>query len=360
MRYREYGQTGKMVSLLSFGGMRFADIDDRDECVGMMVTAAEGGINYFDTAPGYCDGKSEAVLGAGFAELRRRNLPFYSATKTFASDGDAIRREIDAQLKRMDVPAVDFYHIWSVCTLENWRERRKNGILQTFAKLREEGLIRHVCVSSHLINNEIGELLMEGVFEGVLFGYSAYNFRARQSAFDAIRGKKLGAVVMNPLGGGVIPRNGDLFAALCRPGETAAAAALRFLWDHPDVTSTLVGFDNAEQIRDALAAMESYEPRTGAELEALKSGALAAFDGICTGCAYCDDCPEGIPVPKFMDVYNQKILHGGDGGDSIANRLKWHWRLDRSLAAECTACGHCEDLCTQHIEIIKRLQEIAG
>ncbi|MCL2600435.1 MAG: aldo/keto reductase [Treponema sp.] len=360
MQYREYGQTGKKVSLLSFGGMRFADIDNIDECIRMIVAAAEGGINYFDTAPGYCDGKSEDVFGKGFAELRRRNLPYYSATKIYTSDRDAILREVEAQLKRLDVPAIDFYHIWSICSLENWRERKGNGMLKTFMKLKEDGLIRHICVSSHLINDEIRELLMEGVFEGVLFGYSAYNFRSRQAAFDAIREKKLGAVIMNPLGGGVIPKNEDRFGFLRRPGENIATAALRFLWDHRDITSTLVGFDTVEHVRDSIAAMESYKPRTDAELEELKSRAEESIEGLCTGCAYCDDCPEGIPVPKFMDVYNQKIFDEKGGGESVDSRLRWHWNVERSLAAECTACGHCEDACTQHIDIIKRLQEIAG
>jgi len=360
MQYREYGQTGKKVSILGFGGMRFADIDDHDECVGMMVAAAEGGVNYFDTAPGYFAGKSESVFGKGFAELRRRNLPYYSASKTFSSDRGEIRREIEGQLKRMGVPAIDFYHVWCIAQLDAWRARKKDGVLETFAELKGEGLIRHVCVSSHLIDGEIRELLMEGVFEGVLFGFSAYNFKSRQAAFDAIREKGLGAVVMNPLGGGVIPRHEDRFGFLKRPGESVSAAALRFLWDHKDVTSALVGFDTIGHVRDAIAAAEGHEPRTEAELEELKAGAAASFDGICTGCAYCDDCPEGIPVPKLMDTYNQKILGAGDGGEAIANRLKWHWHLDRSVAAGCTACGHCEDACTQHIDIIKRLQEIAG
>ena len=94
MIYRDYGQTGKKVSLLGFGGMRFAHVDDHDECVQMMVGAAEGGVNYFDTAPGYFETKSEIVFGKGFAELRRWGLPYYSATKTFATTADAIRKEI--------------------------------------------------------------------------------------------------------------------------------------------------------------------------------------------------------------------------------------------------------------------------
>jgi len=360
MQYRDYGLTGRKVSLLGFGGMRFADVDDHDECIRMVVAAAEGGINYFDTAPGYFEGRSETVFGKALAELRRLGLPYYCATKTFASEGGAVRREIEAQLKRLDVPSIDFYHIWSIVNLENWQKRKADGILETFARLKEEGLIGHVCVSSHLINDEIRELLMEGVFEGVLFGYSAYNFNSRRPAFDAIRERKLGAVVMNPLGGGVIPKNEELFGRLRRPGENIAAAALGFLWDHPEITSTLVGFDTVENVKSALAAMEEYRARTEKELEELKAGITASFEGICTGCSYCDDCPEGIPVPKFMDVYNQKILHGKSAGDPVANRLRWHWHLERSAAADCTACGHCEDACTQHIDIIKRLQEIAG
>jgi len=360
MLYREYGQTGKRVSLLGFGGMRFADIDDSEDCLRMIVAAAEGGINYFDTAPGYCEGKSEPVFGMGFAELRRRGLPYYCATKTFASDESAIRREIEGQLRRLDLPAIDFYHVWSIVSLEGWQARKRDGALRAFVRLKEEGLVRHICVSSHLVGGEIRELLAEGAFEGVLLGYSAYNFRARQADFDAIREKKVGAVIMNPLGGGVITRNEGKFGFLRRPGESMAAAALSFVWDHPDATCALVGFDTVEHIRGALAAMDAYRPRSAGELEELKSGPLATFDGICTGCAYCDDCPEGIPVPKLMDVYNQKILSGDGGGDPIANRLRWHWHLDRSLAAGCTACGHCEDACTQHIDIIKRLQEIAG
>ena len=360
MIYREYGQTGEKVSLLGFGGMRFKNVDDHDECIRMMICAAEGGINYFDTAPGYFETRSETVFGKGFEELRKRNLPYLSASKTFETTENGIRREIDAQLKRMNISAIDFYHIWSVNSLDNWQNRKKDGVLQTFKKLKEEGLIRHICISSHLIKNEIRELLMEGVFEGVLFGYSAYNFKTRQEAFDALREKKLGAVVMNPLGGGVIPQYPHFFNFLCRPGESAVTAALRFLWDHPEITCTLVGHDTIGHLKETLRAMDEYKPRTQAELEEVKSKADSSFEGICTGCAYCDDCPAGIPIPEFMDTYNQKILATEGDKDPIGNRLRWHWNIEKSVAGKCTACGQCEEACTQHINIIERLKEIAG
>ncbi|MDR2101481.1 MAG: aldo/keto reductase [Treponema sp.] len=361
MLYRDYGKTGKKVSVLGFGGMRFAHIDDHEECIRMMVKAAEGGVNYFDTAPGYFGTKSEGVFGQGFAELRRRKLPYYVATKTFETTEEGIRREIEGQLKRLDVPAIDFYHIWCVVSLDNWQERKRDGILDTFRKLKDEGLIRHICVSSHLVRDEINQLLMEGVFEGVLFGYSAYNFQTREPAFNAIRAKKLGAVVMNPLGGGIIPQHPELFEFLkAAPEESAVHGALHFLWDHRDISVTLVGFNSEAEVADALAAMEGYKPRTEKELAELKARSSASFEGICTGCAYCDNCPQGIPIPRFMDAYNQKILNDQPGVNVIQNRLRNHWRLDSAKAAGCIECGLCESACTQHINIIERLKLIAA
>ncbi len=108
-----------------------------------------------------------------------------------------------------------------------------------------------------------------------------------------------------------------------------------------------------------MAAMAGYVPRTEAELKAVKGKASASFEGICTGCGYCDDCPQGIPIPKYMDSYNQKLLT--KDGEAIQNRLKWHWGgLKAKGAAECTECGQCEAACTQHLNIIERLKEVAA
>jgi predicted aldo/keto reductase-like oxidoreductase len=199
---------------------------------------------------------------------------------------------------------------------------------------------------------------MEGVFEGVLFGYSAYNWRTREKAFNAVRAKRLGAVVMNPLGGGIIPEHPELFRFITRSGESAVEAGLRFLWDHRDITVTLVGFRNGEDVTRALTAMENYRPRTEAELAAVKERASGSFEGICTGCAYCDDCPQGIPIPRYMDAYNQKLLMP-EGDDAMRQRLALHWEIPASGAGKCAACGACEAACTQHIPIVERLKYIA-
>jgi hypothetical protein len=359
MIYRPYGKTGKQVSAVGFGGMRFKAIDDVDACVAMMVEAARGGINYFDTAPMYFGVKSETVYGAGFAELRRLGLPYYCATKTFRSTESEIRREIEEQLKRLGVDCIDFYHMWCITSLEDWETRRKAGALETFQRLKEEGLIGHICCSSHLIGDDIRELLRLGIFEGVLFGYSAYNYRARQAAFDAIREKGLGCVVMNPLGGGLIPQHEQMFASLKRkPENSVVEGALHFLFAHEQICAALVGFQTLEHVREALGAAASYEPMDAASLEAMKRGLTGGLEGICTGCQYCLPCPEGVPIPPLMDAYNLKLLGAGD--KQLLGRLRAHWHVSPETAGQCIACGQCEAACTQHLNIIERLKSIAA
>ncbi len=360
MIYRPFGKTGKLVSAIGFGGMRFENIDNEDACVAMLVRAAECGINYFDTAPKYFGVRSEERFGAGLRELRRQGLPYYVSSKTFESSERGIRKEIEQQLRRLDVERIDFYHAWCITDLDLWRQRKANGLIEAFRKLKDEGLIGHICVSSHLIGDEIRELLDEGVFEGVLFGYSAYNFRTREAAFDAIRRHSIGCVVMNPLGGGIIPQNPDLFDFLgAGPDRTVVQAALQFVVAHEDVSVTLVGFGEIEQIDEAVAAVAALPLPAQTEIERIKRSSAASFDGICTGCGYCvDDCPENIRIPQLMDAYNQLILRGEQ--KQVINRLKYHWEVPLEEAERCTECRCCETACTQHLPIVQRLEEIVA
>lgn len=357
MLYKEYGKTRKKVSIVGFGGMRFKKINDVNYCVEMMVEAAKAGINYFDTAPKYFGIKSEQVFGEGFRELRRLGLPFYSSTKTDKSTEKDIRNDIKQQLNRMGLDYIDFYHIWCVSNLDDWRSRKKNGVIETLLKLKEEGLIKHICVSTHLIGDEIRELLMENVFEGVTFGYSAYNFLFRQKAFEAISERNIGCMIMNPLGGGVIPRNPDLFSFIkTRKDETVVEAALRFLFAHKHITSALVGFGEKEEIKEAVNAVDGYKEISQEDLDRIKKSNKESFNELCTGCFYCNYCPQDIPIAKLMEAYNYKKLYGTDF--DVLERLKWHWGIPPSAAERCTECSQCESACTQHLPIINCLKEI--
>ncbi len=359
MIYKPFGATGLNLSILGFGGMRFEDQNNVEACADLVKACYDAGINYFDTAIGY--GKSEEVMGVAFKEMAATRIqrPFYVASKTFASTEDEVRRDCETSLKRLQVDAIDFYHMWCLLEPEHFTERQTKGALRGFEKLKEEGLIRNICVSSHMNGNQIGEILKAYPFESVLLGYSAMNFAFRDAALDSAHRLNRAVVVMNPLGGGLIPQHPERFGFVrSRPEETVVDGALRFLFNDPRINVALVGIANRKQLNEALAAVNGFRPLSPEQVARIRGSVREAFNEMCTGCAYCDECPQGLPVPKLMDAYNQYMLSGKP--ISIIHRLNWHWGIVRegNHLDRCTECGACEKACTQKLPIIRRLNEI--
>ena len=355
MLHKPYGRTGKEISAVSFGGMRFANHADIAGNAEVVRHAHRLGINYFDTAPGY--GKSEDIFGAAFAQMDRET--FYVSTKSFASTGEALRADLDTSLLRMGISHIDFYHIWCVMSPESWRQRCDGGAVAEALRAKDEGLVSHVVVSSHMKGDDLAQMLDEGLFEGVTLGYCAINFPYRRQAVQAAGQLGIGVVTMNPLGGGLIPQNAQRFDFLRGPDDpSVVAAAIRFNISHPAITSALVGFTTTRQVDEAVAAAENFTPYDQAHLDRLRTEIVDSMGELCTGCGYCLPCPADVPIPQLMEVYDQKTL-GADARE-IWERMKWHWHVTAEQAAACTDCGNCEAKCTQHLPIRERLKLAAA
>ncbi|MDD2762623.1 MAG: aldo/keto reductase [Opitutaceae bacterium] len=354
---KPYGTTGISISVIGFGGMRFPQPQDLDTSAGLVHYAHARGINYFDTAPYYCDDRSEAIFGQAFATLPRDS--FYVSTKCSEADGGKLRASLERSLTRLQVSRIDFFHIWCLLRPGDLPQRIAGGAVAAALKAKEEGLIRHLVVSAHLGGDDIAAVLDSGCFEGVTLGYNALNFPFRAKALEAALRHKVGVVTMNPLGGGLIPRNAGRLAFLLGPQDRdVVQAALRFNISQPAITAALVGFANTAEIDQAVAAVEDFAPYPAAHIERVKANLAAGFDGFCTGCGYCLPCPAELEIPKLMDVYNQRILESADA--AMRDRLKWHWNLAPDVATGCLQCGDCETSCTQHLPIRERLAAIAA
>ncbi|MBP7022324.1 MAG: aldo/keto reductase [Planctomycetes bacterium] len=359
MLYRTYGKTKNVVSAIGFGGMRFEE-GTPEEMAELVQFAYDSGITYFDTAPLYCNNQSEHYFGLAFAEMKKsKGERFFVSTKSSGKTEKKIRKDLENSLQRMGLEYIDFYHAWCVMDWEDYCKRKSSGVFKTMEKLKEEGLIRHICVSTHMNGKEIGNMLKEYPFDGVLIGYSAMNFSYREVALDVAKDLQCGVAIMNPLGGGLIPQHPDVFSFVkTQEKESVVEAALRFLLDDSRITLMLVGFSNKAQIQEAIAAVDGYHPISESNRTRIRSNLHETFNSMCTGCQYCNLCPQHIEIPKFMDAYNQYLLTSKT--KDLVKRLTWHWGnyKDALQLNSCLQCGACERNCTQKLPIIQRLQEV--
>jgi predicted aldo/keto reductase-like oxidoreductase len=363
MRYRRFGAQGPEVSLLGFGGMRFVDIDDEDACAQLVVDAYDAGVNYFDTAPGYFGGRSEERFGLAFRQLRSREAerPFHVATKSTAADADGVRRDLERSLERLGRDHVDFFHVWWVVRPEAYFERKAKGALDEFSRIKEQGLARHIVLSSHMSGAESEAVLADYPFDGILVGYSALHAAFRERSLEiAARGGR-GVVVMNPLAGGAIPQHAERFAFLRgEHDESVTCGALRFLIDDPRISVVLVGLGERAHLDEALTAVRGYRPFGAERREAILRAVSEGFEELCTGCGYCDSCPEGLALPRLMQGLDARLF--SDEPKKVENTLRYGHGLPpqqvREQIARCNDCGHCEPLCTQKLPIVARLGRI--
>ena len=357
MIYRNYGNTGLQVSRLGFGGMRFENPNDIDAMAEVVLHASSKGVTYFDTAPFYCDDKSEDIFGTAIKEMKKNNNPFYISTKSSNKSELEVRKSIDRSLKRLNIDSIDFFHCWCILSVEQLKNRIKGGALKAMLEAKNEGLIKHIVVSTHMPSEDMKKAFDIFPFEGVTCGYNALNFRLRRDGVEDIKNRGLGVVAMNPLAGGVIPQFEDHFSYLKQFAEqNIIEAALNFIWNESCVDIALVGCRNKSDVDAAVTAADKFFPDSKWKTNVNKQS--PDFDEkICTSCQYCDVCPEKIPVFKYLDSYNSFILF--DDWQEARNRLKYQWGIhDVSELKKCTECGACESKCTQHIDIIKKLKEI--
>ena len=113
---KPYGRTGKNVSVISCGGMRFPNPEDIDGMAELVLYAYRQGINYFDSAPSYCRQNSEVIIGRAVKQMKPGT--FYISTKSNKPDGAELRRDLETSLKRLNLQRIHFFHIWYILNRE--------------------------------------------------------------------------------------------------------------------------------------------------------------------------------------------------------------------------------------------------
>lgn len=371
MNYRKFGNTGEQISALGFGCMRFPEYEkdgkmyvDTDKVDEMIAEAYAQGVNYYDTAPYYCNSNSEAALGHGVKAFRDKILLSTKFPMELAQKPGDYRRQLEKSLKNLDTDHIDFYHFWAMNKDKFDNILMKQDLLKEAQQAKEEGLIRHISFSFHddpsVIKHIIDTAENYGVpMESMLVQYNLLD-RSNEEMLHYAQSKGLGTVAMGPVGGGRLAAPTEQFAKLA--GNTSMPSyelAFKFVLGNPDLNCALSGMQTLDMVK-ANTALASNDAGFSAE-ESEKLGAameqLKKFSDLyCTGCRYCQPCPAGIEIPTLFNIYTHYNVYGLK--EHAQNMFKDYVKDGKSLIDACMECGFCESKCPQHLSIRENVEKI--
>ena len=353
-----------------FGAMRLPMVNgevDKEQFNAMIDEFLAAGFTYFDTAHGYLDGKSETAIRDCLAARYPRES-FVLANKLsagFFKTREDVLPLFEEQLRCCGVDYFDYYLIHAMSG-ERYDLYRDCGAFEIIPQLKREGRARHFGMSFHDKAEVLDRILTEQPeleFVQLQFNYLDYEdpvVESRKCYEVCVKhGKRVS--VMEPVKGGALAElpadAGTILDAL--GGGSHASYALRFAEGFENVYMVLSGMSSIEQMRDNLATMSDFRPLDETELAAVRKVAetLRGKGAIpCTACRYCTSgCPMGIDIPSFFSCYNSKVMFGRpQSSERYAELIK-----NGTGPNDCMACGHCEEVCPQHLRVRSLLRDVA-
>ena len=362
----------KIKKNFGFGCMRLpmnGSEVDLEETKRMVDAFLDAGFNYFDTAHGYIQGKSETALKECLTSRypRDRYILTDKLTNFFFKKEEDIRPFFQSQLEACGVDYFDFY-LMHAQGAENFKFFKQCRAYETAFELKKEGKVRHVGISFHDTAEVLEQILTEYPEVEVVqiqFNYLDYDDPAVQArkCYEVCRKHNKPVLVMEPVkGGSLVNLPEDAKAVLDElHGGSPASYAIRFAAGFPGMMMVLSGMSSLEQMEDNLSFMKDFQPLNDTELAAIKK-VQNIFKGMnlipCTACRYCTDgCPKHIAIPDLFAVMNTKQLYHDWNADYYYNNVH---TSEGCKASDCIKCGKCEKACPQHLPIRKLLEDVAA
>ena len=360
----------KIKKNFGFGCMRLPMKDgevDREEACRMVDAFLESGFNYFDTAHGYLDGKSELALKDCLTGRypRDRYLLTNKLTNSFFQKQEDIRPFLESQLEACGVAYFDFYlmHAQNAEVFKYFKECRA---YETAFEMKAEGKIRHVGLSFHDRPEVLEQILTEYPqieIVQIQFNYVDYDNPTVQSraCYEVCRKFGKPVIVMEPVKGGNLVNLPEKAAEILRElhGGSLASYAIRFAAGFPGIRMVLSGMSSLAQMQDNISFMKEFKPLNKRELAAIED-VQEVFNGLhlipCTACRYCTDgCPQHIAIPDLFATMNSKKLYKDWNADYYYGIHTGPGRR----ASDCLKCGKCEKACPQNLPIRQLLEDVA-
>ncbi|NLO49178.1 MAG: 4Fe-4S dicluster domain-containing protein [Clostridiales bacterium] len=368
---------GENIKKLGFGLMRLPMIGGMDgdidiaQVKDMVDLFMAKGFTYFDTAYGYANGKSEAAAKTALVDRYPRES-FQLATKLPAWAGpktaDEAKQMFWTSLERTGAGYFDFYLLHNcgggrTAVFDNF------GIWDYVRELKQKGFVKHIGFSFHDTADELDRILtahpdMEFVQLQLNYGdWESGSVQSRKCYEVALKHNKP-IIIMEPVKGGSLANLPDRVGNILKeadPKASQASWAIRFAASLDNVITVLSGMSTLEQMKDNLSYMENFKPLNAEEKTVVEKARQILMDipqVPCTSCAYCvEGCPQGIHIPQMFDAMNRYLVYDDLNAAKFACGLEQMFGSKK--ASECIACGACEAVCPQKIQIIDELKRVA-
>ena len=353
----------EISNYFGFGCMRLPmknDEVDLDQFKDMIDKFIGAGLNYFDTAHGYIEGKSELALRTCLVDRYPRNkyLLADKLTYSFINQKEDVVPFVNNQLKILNVDYFDFY-LMHALNKNNVEIYRKCDAYNQLLKLKKDGKLHHIGFSFHDTPEVLEMLLNE--FKEVDFVQLQINYFDWEN--DRVNSRKCyevclkynkPVIVMEPVKGGTLhflPKKAQEYLKSFNNNLSNASYALRFVRGLDNVMMVLSGMSNYDQMLDNLNTMTNFKPLDEGERKIIDNivSIIKKQDLIaCTNCRYCvDGCPKKILIPDLFKVMNDKI----ENKNLLYKKHYEELSLKSGLSYECIKCGKCEKTCPQKLPI---------
>jgi predicted aldo/keto reductase-like oxidoreductase len=358
MEYRINRKTGDRISVIGMGSSYISEADEKNGSA-TIEAAYLSGINYFDLAAG----KSKCFPYYGKAlEGVRKNIMYQihfganydTGSYGWSTDSEVAKRNVEKILKELKTDYIDYGFIHCLDEISDWDDYCDNGVLKYLLEMKEQGVVKHIGLSSHtpmliqtVLNETDVDMLMFSVNPGYDYhkgDYARGSIDDRNAVYRRCEAEGIGISVMKPFAGGQM-----LKASLSPFGKALTIfQCIQYALDKPGVVTVLPGMSSVEQVKNIVRLFEL--PDEERDYSAIGSFKPSDAVGKCVYCNHCKPCPMEIEIGLVNKYYDLS-----KNGDSMARE---HYLGLEKHAEDCISCGHCDSRCPFEVKQSDRMAEI--
>jgi uncharacterized protein len=261
---RPLGNTGLQVSIIGVGGYHLGSAKDLDEARRIVDTAIDAGINFFDNAWEYHDGRSEEWLGSALKGKRDRVI-LMTKVCTHGRDKNVAMRMLEESLRRLQTDHLDVWQIHEVI-YDNDPDLifKPDGAAEALAQAKKDGKVRFVGFTGHKDPSIHLKMLSHGFpFDTVQMPLNCFDamFRSfEKQVLPELQRRGIAALGMKSMGG-----SGEMV----RHGAVTAAEALQYAMSLP-VATTISGMESIGVLHQNLEVARGFQPLDAAAMQRLR------------------------------------------------------------------------------------------